>query len=286
MNNFDWKAFDGGKLAYNAKTEEDAKAFLAECEKRGLRWFSGKAPTEHHFWHAHKENTCYGCEVLRLNRLIYSSSDWFREGGLAICSEPWNAPSESVVDMLRSITAEQSYQCALCKRIYGRTEPGCPDGVECGDVVGHLAEMVEDELRNAREESACGFLDEYAESLGLPKREPTEGFTEWLKRTHIPRPAPKALDADGVEIEAEDTVWDLENGWRWKVREMFRPDKRWIVRLDSEDGEISATFLAGKLTHREPDSLNHVLADMMEDNRMRGTSYIPRITALIERGAK
>ena len=107
----------------------------------------------------------------------------------------------------------------------------------------------------------------------------------------IKRPAPKVLDADGVEIKEGDTVY-------------LKPRPTPYVVIEFKDGQVVATSPAGErnqfphsyyLTHREPDSLEKAMEhfkSILEDKD--GLDYEAeeklwdvhkRLTALIERGA-
>jgi hypothetical protein len=68
---FDWDAFKSGKIAVHCDTEEKAKAFLAECEQRGLRWHDGQLPTKINPWSDEKVDTCIIVTVL-LSRVLCS----------------------------------------------------------------------------------------------------------------------------------------------------------------------------------------------------------------------
>jgi hypothetical protein len=54
-----WAQFKAGKLAVNCKTEDDARAFLGECEKRGYKWCSGEPLGECTHWDSYESKTCY-----------------------------------------------------------------------------------------------------------------------------------------------------------------------------------------------------------------------------------
>lgn len=68
------------------------------------------------------------------------------------------------------------------------------------------------------------------------------------------RPAPKVLDADGVEIKVGDTVWH-EDGSEWLVEEMNRYGVRCF------DGGKRRTFIPAFLTHTRPDSWERLEED-------------------------
>lgn len=91
------------------------------------------------------------------------------------------------------------------------------------------------------------------------------------------------IGADGKPIKVGETVyWVSSSG---KVNE------RTVAKFEKEHGAVHVVFdngcwmLPESLTHTPPDTLEKLLADMMADGRMRGSSYITRIMSLIERGA-
>lgn len=68
------------------------------------------------------------------------------------------------------------------------------------------------------------------------------------------RPAPKVLDADGVEIKVGDTVWHAY-GSEWLVEELNRYGVRCF------DGAKRRTFSPTFLTHNRPDSWERLKDD-------------------------
>jgi hypothetical protein len=82
-----------------------------------------------------------------------------------------------------------------------------------------------------------------------------EGFcTELSPGDRVKRPAPKVLDADGVEIKVDDTVW-LKDGTELLVEEVNRYGARCF------DGEIRRTLDPKSLTHTQPDSWERLERD-------------------------
>lgn len=63
----------------------------------------------------------------------------------------------------------------------------------------------------------------------------------------VKRPEPNVLDADGVEVKVDDTVW-LKDGTELLVEEVNRYGARCF------DGEIRRTLDPKSLTHTQPDS--------------------------------
>ena len=70
----------------------------------------------------------------------------------------------------------------------------------------------------------------------------------------VKRPAPKVLDADGVEIKVGDTVWHAY-GSEWLVEELNRYGVRCF------DGAKRRTFSSTFLTHNRPDSWERLERD-------------------------
>lgn len=70
----------------------------------------------------------------------------------------------------------------------------------------------------------------------------------------LKRPAPKVLDADGVEIKVGDTVWHVY-GSEWLVEELNRYGVRCF------DGAKRRTFSPTFLTHNRPDSWERLEED-------------------------
>lgn len=70
-----WSKFTRGEIVVQCDTEEKAKAFLYECDKRGLKWGRDNA-TEHTFWNVYKCMTTYGYSYSSLN---YGTPDSYAE---------------------------------------------------------------------------------------------------------------------------------------------------------------------------------------------------------------
>lgn len=71
----------------------------------------------------------------------------------------------------------------------------------------------------------------------------------------VKRPAPKALDADGVPIKVDDVVYFVGgSGVRYAVKDIgFEPDGAFVDIID-EEGRYSTMVNPEKLTHERPDS--------------------------------
>lgn len=93
---------------------------------------------------------------------------------------------------------------------------------------------------DANEVRDVRFDDKYVCLVGV------EGFhTAFIIGERVKRPAPKVLDADGVEIKVGDTVWH-EDGSEWLVEEVDRYGARCF------DGDKRRTFNPKYLTHTRP----------------------------------
>lgn len=113
------------------------------------------------------------------------------------------------------------------------------------------------------------------------------------------RPKPKVLDADGVPIKEDDTVYGMgREQHRYTVQIPYSMDnedgERFCVQCYDHDDGIIAWCDPSMLTHREPDTLERVRNDMLvalKVNQTRESAlhdidvFADRLTALIERGA-
>ena len=77
------------------------------------------------------------------------------------------------------------------------------------------------------------------------------------KGERVKRPAPKVLDADGVEIRAGDTVYVLGFGEPLTVKG-FTDDGRVLMSFHDED---SLGYEPSRLTHEQPDSWQRIEED-------------------------
>ena len=115
----------------------------------------------------------------------------------------------------------------------------------------------------------------------------------WFPDEVVPRPEPKVLDADGVEIKVGDTVWLTTSGKKLRV-DGFTPWK--YVRCSNPeidgDHEAGLNFAPESLTHREPDSLEKLRDDIQSHvtsgwhiSTSQAAIYANRLTAIMERDA-
>ncbi|MBO0575120.1 hypothetical protein EXQ42_09590 [Clostridium botulinum] len=79
---FDWERFKNNKFVVLCDTEEKAKDFLKECDKRGLSWSGGK-PVENHIYYKDYD-TCYTYNFNNCEHLQYSSKSFYLDNGYKI----------------------------------------------------------------------------------------------------------------------------------------------------------------------------------------------------------
>ena len=82
----------------------------------------------------------------------------------------------------------------------------------------------------------------------------------------VKRPAPKVLDADGVEVHVGDTVFERETGEEYKVERVFSgaPDPDFpdhAIRCNKVADPIMHVFKPDQLTHTRPDSWERLEED-------------------------
>ena len=79
-----------------------------------------------------------------------------------------------------------------------------------------------------------------------------ETLYQTLHHGRVKRPAPKVLDADGVEIRVGDTVWHVETGEQCKVVEVDSRSVSVDFRVDGDGTKHTGSILPVNLTHRAP----------------------------------
>ena len=66
-----WEDFKNGKIAVHCKTEEEAKKFIRQCYKHGLKWHYGNENTTH--WNDVSETIYYECDN---EHIYYGNFNW------------------------------------------------------------------------------------------------------------------------------------------------------------------------------------------------------------------
>lgn len=112
----------------------------------------------------------------------------------------------------------------------------------------------------------------------------------WFPDEVVPRPEPKVLDADGVEIKVGDTVFENNSPIPLKVVTVYGDGDISAVG----DGGICSKLDSSNYSHREPDSLEKLRDDIAEfsaDGAYHGAidAFLQRcedrLTAIMERDA-
>ena len=68
---FNWEDFKNGKIAVHCKTEEEAKKFIKQCYKHGLKWHYGNENTTH--WKDVSGTIYYECDN---EHIYYGNFNW------------------------------------------------------------------------------------------------------------------------------------------------------------------------------------------------------------------
>lgn len=76
MNDFNWKEFKKGNVAVWCKTEELAKDFLSECDKKGIEWSDGNSTTRFTHYSVYGGKICYTHH--RSFGLCHGSKEYFQ----------------------------------------------------------------------------------------------------------------------------------------------------------------------------------------------------------------
>lgn len=108
----------------------------------------------------------------------------------------------------------------------------------------------------------------------------------------VKRPVPKVFDADGVPIEVGDTVWFCgDDSGRYTVLTVEPTlGGNWCLTVFNDTATIHEVR-PSQVTHHEPDSLEKLRDDMRRamaespDARFMDSSWVDRLTTLMERGA-
>ena len=122
MINFDWERFKNGKIAVHCDTEEKANDFLKECDKKGIKWISGKETVNLNNWDDEREDTIYCC-FNRNSKLEYAELSYIYRSGKKIKIIKWNLDNleKTFREVIRDIKEGEVWECtredARVKRI-------------------------------------------------------------------------------------------------------------------------------------------------------------------------
>lgn len=116
----------------------------------------------------------------------------------------------------------------------------------------------------------------------------------WFPGEVVPRPEPKVLDADCVEIKVGDTVWGKYSGVEHEVLGFDTCDGLLCVSIRNVKTGSTGGESPNLITHREPDSIKKAVGDlgellnfpMCDDIKLDKVEEVyNRLTALVERDA-
>ena len=96
---------------------------------------------------------------------------------------------------------------------------------------------------------------------------------DWLASTQlapgerVKRPAPKVVDADGVEIRVGDTVWDVESGIEYEVVGIHTDEDTPVRVMRTDGSHLAKAAKPSTLTHAkpEPDSWECLIYDAAKE---------------------
>ena len=77
----------------------------------------------------------------------------------------------------------------------------------------------------------------------------------------VRRPAPKVLDADGMEIRVGDTVWDVDSGTEYEVVGIHTDEDSPVRVMRTDDTHLAKATKPSQLTHERPDSWERLEED-------------------------
>ena len=127
--------------------------------------------------------------------------------------------------------------------------------------------MLGDEATNNKNQRFTVKRIEFRHGKWMLNDSATEGhYLNGKSGKRVKRPAPKVLDADGMEIKVGDTVYELETGEKYKVERVFSgatdhdfPDH--TIRCNKVADLITHVFKPDQLTHTRPDSWERLESD-------------------------
>lgn len=228
------------------------------------------------------DRDCGSCLGLTLSALadaidaeLAAAREASARDGMAIiaAAEGWPAmrDGESVVEWMA--------RCWLPRPRYEDGEP-----VQSSDMeeIGALATC-----RVYMDGSWVFFPDKYEDEAN-PKPWDSQSGT---RNDRIKRPAPKVFDADGVPVKVGDTVWFCgDDSGRYTVSAVEPTlGGNWCLTVFNDAATIHEVR-PSQVKHHEPDSLKKLRDDMRRemtespDARFMDSSWVDRLTALIERG--
>ena len=71
---FNWEDFKNNKITVRCKTEKEAKKFIKQCYKHGLRWACSNENTTH--WKDESETIYYKCDNKYIYYIYYGNFHW------------------------------------------------------------------------------------------------------------------------------------------------------------------------------------------------------------------
>ena len=75
---FNWEDFKNGKIAVHCDTEKEAKKFIKQCYKHGIKWHYGDENNTH--WEDADEKIYYECDCEYIYYAHYGNFDWKSNG--------------------------------------------------------------------------------------------------------------------------------------------------------------------------------------------------------------
>ena len=165
------------------------------------------------------------------------------------------AECETALGRRREIISELNHRASDLTRKNAQMRPRLmPEGYEwprfesgeqvmLGDSVVKYVGGGEFEVRSIEFRDGVAYLREGFRTEGIVIVRPGE---------RVKRPAPKVLDADGVEIRRGDTLWHVETGEQCKVVGVDSRSVSVDFRVDGDGTKHTGSVLPSNLTHRAP----------------------------------
>lgn len=134
LKQFDWNFFcdKNNNVAVHCKTEEEAKDFCKQMNKRGLQWYTGDSYLSNHNYEFHSSNTCYSNKGGYATRWYYEKADYYiLEWSDYMIKSPKNILELGYVVELRNkrlyIFLPYEKGCAFVKSCYDPIDFNCYD---------------------------------------------------------------------------------------------------------------------------------------------------------------